>query len=102
MRIFIGNLNFGTTEDTVRSLFETHGAVDGVSIVTDRETGRSRGFGFVDMSDSAAAGKAISELHGREVGGRALTVNEARPKPERGFGGGWRENGGGSHRGQRW
>ncbi len=92
MRIFVGNLSFGTTEDSVRSLFETHGPVDGVSIVTDRDTGRSRGFGFVEMTDAASAERAITALNGREVGGRALTVNEARPKAERSFGGGYRRS----------
>ena len=88
MKIFVGNLSFGTTEDTVRSLFETHGAVDRVSIMTDRDTGRSRGFGFVEMSDAGQASKAISSLNGKDIDGRALTVNEARPKEDRGSGGG--------------
>ena len=87
MKIFVGNLSFGTTEDTVRSLFETHGAVDRVSIMTDRDTGRSRGFGFVEMTTDAEAKKAIAALNGKEVSGRALTVNEARPQVDRGFGG---------------
>jgi RNA recognition motif-containing protein len=107
MKIFVGNLSFGATEDTVRSLFATHGAVDQVSIVTDRETGRSRGFAFVEMANDQEAGKAISALSGREVDGRALTINEARPKEDRGFGGGggggYRSNGGGNKRTQpRW
>ena len=88
MKLFVGNLSFSATEDSVRSLFETHGAVDRVSIMTDRDTGRSRGFGFVEMSNDNEAQKAISALGGREVSGRALTVNEARPKQDRGFGGG--------------
>ncbi len=92
-KIFVGNLEFGATEDSVRSLFETYGAVDSVRIMTDRDTGRSRGFAFVEMGDSAEAERAIAGLNGRELGGRALNVNEARPKPEgfggpRGFGGG--------------
>jgi RNA recognition motif-containing protein len=87
MKIFVGNLSFSATEDAVRSLFETHGSVDRVSIMTDRDTGRSRGFGFVEMNDDTEANKAMSALNGREVGGRALTVNEARPKTDRGFGG---------------
>ena len=91
MKIFVGNLSFGATEDSVRSLFENHGTVERVSIITDRETGRSRGFGFVEMTDAAGATKAITALNGREVGGRSLTVNEARPKVDRGFGGGFRE-----------
>ena len=86
--IFVGNLNFGATEDAVRSLFEQYGAVERVSIVTDRDTGQPRGFGFVEMSANADADRAIAELNGRELDGRALNVNEARPKTERSFGGG--------------
>jgi cold-inducible RNA-binding protein len=86
--IFVGNLNFGATEDAVRSLFEAYGAVERVSIVTDRDTGQPRGFGFVEMSANADADRAIAELNGRELDGRALNVNEARPKTERSFGGG--------------
>jgi cold-inducible RNA-binding protein len=96
MKIFVGNLSFGATEDTVRSLFETHGTVDRVSIMTDRATGRSRGFGFVDMTDAGEAAKAMTALNGKEVGGRALTINEARPKVDRNSGGdgfGRRNNG---------
>ena len=99
MKIFVGNLSFGATEDSVRSVFETHGAVDRVSILTDRETGRSRGFGFVEMPNDAEARKAIAALNGREVTGRALTVNEARPKEDRGLGdGGFRGKSGGYRR----
>jgi len=90
--IFVGNLNFGATEGAVRSLFEAYGAVDRVSIVTDRDTGQARGFGFVEMSVNADADRAITELNGRELDGRALNVNEARPKPERSFGGRQRQN----------
>jgi RNA recognition motif-containing protein len=98
--IFVGNLNFGATEDAVRSLFESYGAVERVSIVTDRDTGQPRGFGFVEMTANADADRAIAELNGRELDGRALNVNEARPKTERSFGGG----GGGGKRGgnKRW
>lgn len=81
--IFVGNLNFDATEGTVRSLFETYGAVERVSIVTDRDTGRAKGFGFVEMTASADADRAIAGLNGRDLGGRALNVNEARPKTER-------------------
>ena len=103
MKIFVGNLSFSATEESVRSLFETHGAVDRVSIMTDRDTGRSRGFGFVEMGNDNEASKAVSVLNGKEVGGRALTVNEARPKTDRGFGGnggggGFREKSGGYRR----
>ena len=87
--IFVGNLSFGATEASVRSLFEAYGAIDRVSIVTDRDTGQARGFGFVEMSNDAEAERAINELNGRELDGRALNVNEARPKENRGgFGGG--------------
>ena len=95
--IFVGNLSFGATEDSVRSLFEAYGTVDRVNVVTDRDTGRARGFGFVEMSNSAEADRAIAELNGRELDGRTLNVNEARPKAESGnrgraFGGQRRNN----------
>ena len=96
--IFVGNLNFGATEAAVRSLFEAYGSVDRVSIVTDRDTGQARGFGFVEMSNNAEAERAIAALNGHDLDGRALNVNEARPKTERGFGGG---GGGGGGRGGR-
>jgi len=86
--IFVGNLSFGATEDSVRSLFEAYGQIDRVSIVTDRDTGQARGFGFVEMSNDAEGDRAISELNGRDLDGRALNVNEARPKENRGGGGG--------------
>jgi RNA recognition motif-containing protein len=99
--IFVGNLSFGATEDAVRSLFETYGTVDRVNVVTDRETGRARGFGFVEMSNDGEGEKAIAGLNGRELDGRALNINEAKPKEERGGGGGgYRSNGGGQR--QRW
>jgi RNA recognition motif-containing protein len=98
--VFVGNLAFGATEDEVRALFEAYGAVDRVSLVTDRETGRARGFGFVEMANAAEADKAIANLNGRELGGRALNVNEARPKEDRGGGGGYR--GGGGQKRNRW
>ena len=85
--IFVGNLSFGTTEDVIRSLFEAYGTVDRVNLVTDRETGRARGFGFVEMTNDSEGDKAIAALNGREVDGRALNVNEARPKESRGGGG---------------
>src|SRR5271165_1397327 len=78
--IFVGNLSFGSTEQDIRSLFESYGAVDRVSIVTDRESGQPRGFGFVEMPNDGEGDKAIASLNGHEVGGRALNVNEARPK----------------------
>ena len=94
--IFVGNLSFGATESSVRSLFESYGAVDRVSIVTDRDTGQARGFGFVEMSNNAEADRAIDELNGRELDGRAMNVNEARPKTDRPSGGG------GQRRDKRW
>ncbi len=94
--IFVGNLSFGATEDAIRSMFEAYGTVDRVSVVTDRDTGQARGFGFVEMSNNAEGDRAIAELNGRELDGRALNVNEARPKEDRGFGGG----GGGGGRGK--
>jgi RNA recognition motif-containing protein len=94
--IFVGNLSFSATEDAVRSMFEAYGAIDRVSIVTDRDTGQARGFGFVEMSNNAEGDRAIAELNGRELDGRAINVNEARPKAERGSGGG-----GGGFGGQR-
>jgi cold-inducible RNA-binding protein len=101
-KIFVGNLDFGATEDSVRTLFEPYGAVDSVSIITDRETGRSRGFAFVEMSDSNQAEAAINALNGSNFGGRTLNINEARPKVDRpggGFGGGGGRPGGGGGRG---
>jgi cold-inducible RNA-binding protein len=94
--IFVGNLDFGATEDTIRSLFQPYGAVERVSIVTDRDTGRSRGFAFVEMSNANEADQAISALNGANLGGRALNVNEARPKSEN------RGGGGGGQRSRRW
>jgi len=96
--IFVGNLSFGATEDKVRSMFEQYGTVDRVSIVTDRDTGRAKGFGFVEMSADAEGDRAIESLNGKDLDGRNLTVNEARPKSDRGSGGG----GGGQRRNDRW
>ena|ERR1700688_1260046 len=96
--IFVGNLSFGATEDAVRSMFQAHGTVDRVSIVTDRDTGQARGFGFVEMSDNAEGDRAIAALNGADLDGRALNVNEARPKTDRGSGGGYGGNGGGRSR----
>jgi RNA recognition motif-containing protein len=94
--IFVGNLSFGATEASVRPLFEAYGTVDRVSIVTDRDTGQARGFGFVEMSVDAEADRAIAGLNGRDLDGRTLNVNEARPKTERSAGGG------GPRRNNRW
>jgi len=94
--IFVGNLDFNTSEEELRQIFEAYGQVDRVSIMTDRETGRSRGFGFVEMANAEDGEKAIAALNGTQVGGRTLNVNEARPKVERagGGGGGGRDRGG--------
>jgi cold-inducible RNA-binding protein len=102
--IFVGNLSFGATEEKVRSLFEPFGAIDRVSIVTDRDTGQARGFGFVEMSNNAEGDRAIAALNGTELDGRALNVNEARPKESGGGGGGYRgkSGGGGQRQNNRW
>lgn len=84
--IFVGNLSFNTSEEELRQLFEPYGQVDRVSILTDRETGRSRGFGFVEMGNSDEGEKAIAALNGSDFGGRAINVNEAKPKAERASG----------------
>src|ERR1700687_5090787 len=99
--IYVGNLPHSTTESELRGVFEAHGAVEKISIVTDRETGRSRGFAFVEMTNAGEADKAIAALDGKELGGRALKINEAKPKTDRpksgsgGGGGGKRFGGGG-------
>ncbi len=101
--IFVGNLDFHTSEDELRQLFEPYGQVDRVSILTDRDTGRSRGFGFVEMANSEEGDKAIAALNGSQLGGRTLNVNEARPKAERSGSGRDRDRGGfrGGHAGGR-
>jgi cold-inducible RNA-binding protein len=102
--IFVGNLSFGVTESSLRSLFEQHGSVDRVSIVTDRDTGRSRGFGFVEMGNDGEGDNAINALNGMDLDGRTMNVNEARPREERGgggFGGGGNSRGGGGGYGNR-
>ena len=87
--IFIGNLSFSVTEAAVRWLFEAYGSVASVNIVTDRDSGQPRGFGFVEMTTDAEAAKAINGLNGKVLEGRTLNVNEDRPKLERSRGGGW-------------
>src|SRR5580658_4731429 len=94
--IFVGNLSFSATEDSVRTLFEAYGTVDRVNLITDRDSGQARGFGFVEMSNNAEGDKAIAGLNGKELDGRALNVNEARPKEDRGGGGGGGRGHGGS------
>jgi cold-inducible RNA-binding protein len=96
MRLYVGNLPFDTTEDDLRELFANDGEVRDVSLVTDRDTGRSRGFGFVEFANDDEGRKAIDRLNGSDMGGRQLTVNEARPRTQRGGGGG----GGGRDRGR--
>jgi cold-inducible RNA-binding protein len=93
--IFVGNLSYQATEDELNAAFSQHGTVERVSIVTDRATGQPRGFAFVEMTNKAEADAAIAQLNGAELHGRAMNVNEARPKPA---GGG----GGGGGRGSRW
>ena len=99
--MFVGHLDFGVTESSIRPLFETYGTVDRVNLVTDRDTGRSRGFAFVEMTDPTQADEAIRALNGFPIDGRALNVNEARPKPGDGRGG-FRHDGGRQHRQSRW
>jgi cold-inducible RNA-binding protein len=103
--IFVGNLSFGTTEESVRAMFETYGTVDRVNLVTDRDTGRARGFGFVEMPVASEADRAIHELNGQDLDGRALNINEARPKESRSrneYGGGNRGGGFGGRRNNRY
>ena len=106
--IFVGNLSFQTTQEDLLAAFSQYGNVEKVNIVTDRDTGQPRGFAFVEMTDPREAQTAIAQLNGAELNGRALNVNEARPKPagggggRGGFGGGNRRGGGGGGRGSRW
>jgi RNA recognition motif-containing protein len=104
--IFVGNLSFQTSQADLQYVFNQYGEVSRASVVMDRETGKSRGFGFVEMADANAARQAIEALNGAELHGRAMNVNEARPKTSNGGGyGGNRGNGGGHRsggRGQRW
>jgi cold-inducible RNA-binding protein len=93
-RLYIGNLNFRTTSDELREVFSQAGEVENATVVEDRDTGRSRGFGFVEMATAEGAAAAIEQFNGREFGGRTLTVNEARPRVERGGYGGGRGGGG--------
>ncbi len=95
--IFVGNLSYTATEESVRALFEVHGPVERVNIVTDRDSGQPRGFGFIEMTNGEDGDRAIAALNGYEHGGRNLTVNEARPKNDRNSRGGYR-----SSRGSRW
>ncbi len=97
-KLYVGNLSFNTGEGELRSAFETVGPVVSCSIIMDKFTGKSRGFGFVEMSSPADAQKAIAEFHGKEIDGRTLTVNEAKPREDRPRGGGGGGFGGGRDR----
>ncbi len=87
-KLYVGNLSYDMSQDDLRAMFEEHGTVDSAQIIMDRETGRSKGFGFVEMASEDEAQAAISALNGKQAGGRTLTVNEARPREDRGGGGG--------------
>jgi cold-inducible RNA-binding protein len=106
--LFVGNMSFQTTEADLRAAFEQYGEITRIQIMTDRDTGRARGFAFVEMADEQAAANAIAGLNGKELDGRALNVNEAKPKPERSGGGGgggrggYGGGGGGGRRDSRW
>ncbi len=102
IKLYVGNLWFQTSSEDLRDLFSQAGTVETANVIEDRDTGRSRGFGFVEMSSREEGEAAISQLNGKEVGGRNLNVNEAKPREDRGgrgFGGG---NRGGGNRGSRW
>jgi cold-inducible RNA-binding protein len=98
-RLYVGNLPFDTTEDQLHAMFSVHGQIANVKLITDQETGRSRGFGFVEMGTEQEAQTAIEKMNKAKVGERELTVNEAKPRPERSSGGGRGGYGGGGGRG---
>src|SRR5205814_1801913 len=98
-KLYVGNLAFQTTSQELQEMFATAGTVESASVVEDRDTGRSRGFGFVEMSTKEEATSAIDQFNGKELGGRALKVNEAKPRENRSFGG---NGGGGNYGGKRW
>ena len=99
-KLYVGNLPYGVTDSALAQMFEAHGTVQSAQVIMDRDTGRSKGFGFVEMGSDAEAQAAIAALNGQQLEGRALTVNEARPKPEGGGGrGGYGGGGGGGGRG---
>lgn len=105
MKLYVGNLTYGVNNSSLEALFTPFGEVRSAQVVMDRDTGRSKGFGFVEMSDDQAGKAAMNELNGKDVDGRALTVNEARPREDRGGGGGGggggRSGGGGGYGGGR-
>jgi RNA recognition motif-containing protein len=94
MKLYVGNLAFQTSSEELQTLFAQAGTVESVSLIEDRETGRSRGFGFVEMSTKEEGAAAIQQFNGKDLGGRALNVNEAKPREDRGGGGGGGRNGG--------
>lgn len=98
-KLYVGNLSYGTTNADLEKLFSSFGTVESADVITDRDTGRSKGFGFVEMSSDSEAQAAVNGLNGKDFGGRPLTVNEARPREERGGGGGGRSGGGGGYGG---
>jgi RNA recognition motif-containing protein len=98
-KLYVGNLTYGATDSTLTQLFEAHGTVQSAQVIMDRDTGRSKGFGFVEMGSDAEAKTAIQALNGKEVEGRALTVNEARPREDRGGGRGGSSGGSGGRGG---
>ena len=102
-KLYVGNLAYGITDSDLQQMFGAHGTVQSAQVIMDRDTGRSKGFGFVEMGSDAEAQAAIRGLNGKSVDGRALVVNEARPKEDRpgGFGGGGRRGGGGGYGGGR-
>ena len=100
-KIYVGNLAYGISSSDLQQMFETYGAVQSAQVITDRDTGRSKGFGFVEMDGEAEAQAAIAALNGKEMDGRTLTVNEARPREDRGGGGGRGGYGGSRGGGQR-
>jgi RNA recognition motif-containing protein len=100
-KLYVGNLSYGMTDASLRTLFATYGNVQSAQVIMDRDTGRSKGFGFVEMGDAQSGQAAIAGLNGKDVDGRSLTVNEARPREDRGGGGGGgrRSGGGGGYGG---
>lgn len=102
MKIYIGNMSFDTTEDTIRQAFEAYGEITSINLISDRDSGRPKGFGFVEMANDEQAKAAIAGLNGTDMGGRTVNVNEARPRPEGGNRGGSRGGYRGGNRGRSW